>query len=213
MDNNIFNKAENKIFFIKINDEVYEMKFENIVIPMGRVMFNEHGRIILTDKPIVTIRVNIALLGEKLWHAYKSDSELPTTHIYATIEDCTNGTNPLFKWDGYERLEFTSVIEPIFATTEEMLMENAYWERVKDSNENYILEMCTYHWDGTKPISKRVYAPNTNETEKLVFYNYNEIPHYDLVNEKHIVDSKYKKTCYATYEECANDNVVKIHHF
>lgn len=66
------------------------MKFEKIVIPMGRVMFNEHGRIILTYKPIVTIRVNIALLGEKLWHAYKSDSELPTTHIYATIEDCAN---------------------------------------------------------------------------------------------------------------------------
>ena len=35
MVNNIFNKAENNIFFIKIKGEVYEMKFENLIVPMG----------------------------------------------------------------------------------------------------------------------------------------------------------------------------------
>ena len=212
MVNNIFNKAENNIFFIKIKGEVYEMKFENIVLPMGGVSLNCLGKVTLTKKPIVTIRVNIASLGEKLWYHYEYGSELPITQIYDTLEDCINGINPIFKWNG-GKIVFTDVIEPIIASTDEVLMDGAYWEVTKNFYGREVLIMRTYHWNGTEAISKRVYAPNTDETKNLVFYNSDETLHYDLVNEKHIVDSEYQKKCYSTYEECVNDNFVKIHRF
>lgn len=213
MVNNIFNKAENNIFFIKIKGEVYEMKFENLIVPMGGVSLNCRSMAILTDKSPVTARVNIASLGEKLWHKYQYCSEIPITQIYNTLEDCINGTTPIFKWGGNGCLVFTDVIAPIIADTDEVLMNGAYWDVTNNFLGRDDLIMRTYIRNGTEAISKRVYAPNTDETKNLVFHNSDEIIHYDLVNEKHIVDSKYQKKCYATYEECVNDNFVKVHRF
>ena len=213
MTNNIFNKAENKIFYIKIDGEVYEMKFENIVLPMHGVLLNNLGKVTMSDKAVVTIRVNIASLGEKLWYRHQFESELPITQIYETLDDCIKGVHPIFKYGNYGCIKFTSVIAPIIATTDEVLMDGAYWRLSKNFYEEEVLTMRTYHWNGIEAISKRVYAPNTEETKDLVFHNSDEFLHYDLVNEKHIVDSEYQKKCYATYEECVNDNVVKIHRF
>ena len=214
MIGNIFNKKDNNIFYIKMWGDVYEMKFVNIVIPMGVVKPTKLGNVVLTDKGIVTLRVNIASLGERLWFQDCLGQDFPVTGIYKTLEDCINGVNPLFKWNKYKRfLKFTDAISPIVSDTKEMLMDGAYWKEDKDLYGIIIKQMWTYQWDGTKVISKRIYAPNTAETNGLVFINTKEVIHYDLVNEQHIVDSEYKKTCYATYEECVNDNFVKVHRF
>lgn len=212
MINNIFSSAANNIFYIKINGEVYEMKFENIVMPMASIKPDEFGLEVLNNREISTIRVNIASLGSKLWHTYGCNTGLPVTRIYKTLDDCVNGVNPIFKFHRFS-LTFTNAIEPIIANAEELLMDGAYWS--KETNiygHNYLL-MRTYHWNGTEVISKRVFSPNTEETKSLVFDNSYENIHYDLVTKKHIVDSEYQKTCYATYEECVNDNFVKVHRF
>ena len=212
MIGNIFNKKDNNIFYIKMWGDVYEVKFVNIVIPMGVVKPTKLGNVVLTDKGIVTLRVNIASLGERLWFQDCLGQDFPVTEIYKTLEDCINGVNPIFHWKNGD-VVFTDVTEPIIATTDEVLMDGAYWEETKNFYGREVLIMRTYHWNGTEAISKRVYAPNTDETKNLVFYNSDEALHYDLVNEKHIVDSEYQKKCYSTYEECVNDNFVKIHRF
>lgn len=214
MIGNIFNKKDNNIFYVKMWGDVYEMKFVNVVIPMSIVKSTKLGSVVLNGKGIVTLRVDIASLGERLWYQDCLGQDFPVTGIYKTLEDCINGVNPLFRWDKHKRfLTFTDAISPIVSDTKEMLMDGAYWKETKDFYGNDIKQMWTYHWDGTKVISKRIYAPNTEETKELVFINTKEVIHYDLVNERHIVDSEYQKKCYATYEECVNDNFVKVHRF
>lgn len=214
MIGNIFNKKDNNIFYIKMWGDVYEMKFVNIVIPMGSVAPTKLGNVVVSDNQIVTLRIQMATkCGERFWYKGQMGLDFNITKIYKTLEDCIDGVNPIFKWDNNRRLKFTNAISPIVSDTKEMLMDGAYWKESKDFYGNNIKIAYTYHWDGTKVISKRVYAPNTAETKEFVYLNFDQILHYDLVNEQHIVDSEYKKTCYATYEGCVNDNFVKVHRF
>lgn len=214
MIGNIFNKKDNNIFYIKMWGDVYEMKFVNIVIPMGSVAPTKLGNVVVSDNQIVTLRIQMATkCGERFWYKGQMGLDFNITNIYKTLEDCIDGVNPIFKWDNNRQLKFTNAISPIVSDTKEMLMDGAYWKESKDFYGNDIKIAYTYHWDGTKVISKRVYTPNTAETKELVYLNFDQILHYDLVNEQHIVDSEYKKTCYATYEECVNDNFVKVHRF
>lgn len=84
MTNNIFYKAFDNIFYIKIDGEIYEMKFDNLIIPMWSISANDYGMTNMAEQNIATIRVKIASLGSGLW--YKNQ--------YGVVNSCRINTNP-----------------------------------------------------------------------------------------------------------------------
>lgn len=217
MTNNIFNKADNNTFFTYINGEVYEMRFENIIIDMANInLASKDVHVVdITNKGILAMRMNIASIGEVVWNRLKMDRNgVDVTKIYKSIEDCIHNEDPIFKWgDGVRNLICTDAIEPIYASSDEVLLDGCFWKR-QSNPLNEWFSMNTWKWNGINAVSTYVKPKATLETFELGFNTkYLDWLLYDLVNEDFIIDDKEKSNLYASKEECINSNFVKVHRF
>lgn len=212
MTNNIFNKEFDNIFYIKIKGEVYEMKFENLVIQMNTIR-GEYGTTNITEQSIVTIRVMIASLGSGLWYSTEYGHTLPVRQIYNTLEDCVKDENPLFDYGKYGNLNFQKAVGNMIVDIDDVTPKCGYWKESHTFRGEPIYQLHTYRWNGTEVVDEIMKSPNTEETKDLVFHNSYETVHYDLVTESFVIDSEFAKTHYASREECAKGNIVIVHRF
>lgn len=213
MTNNIFYKGLDNIFYIKIDGEIYEMKFDNLIIPMWSISANDYGMINMAEQNIATIRVKIASLGSGLWYKNQYGSELPIRYMYKTLEDCIKGVNPLFDHGNYGNLYFQKVVGQIKANMCDIKPKYGYWETKESLYGETIYQLYTFRWNGVEPVTERMKSPKTIETKDLLFCNDGETLYYDLVTETFVVGSEYEKTHYASREECVKDNHVIVHRF
>lgn len=216
MTNNIFNKAENNTFFIKINNEVYEMRFENIILDMANIsLVSKDVHVVdITNKGILAMRMSIASIGEVVWNRLNFNDEIVPVAIYKSVEDCIHGEDPIFKWgEGVRNLICTDAIESIYASSDEVLLDGCFWKGRSNPLRKW-LSMSTWKWDGINAVNSYVKTKATSETLELGFSSkYIDGLLYDLVNEDFIMDENEKSTLYASKEECINSNFVKVHRF
>ena len=206
-----------KIFYYRhTNNEIYELKFKSVCVQLG-------GRVAHISKNkfyVEYVEAEVAGLGLLRWARYGTfRNSLSIVNIYDTIEKAMRGynTNSL----GYkEKVEMHLREEDLFKVN---------WHEPWDCsnfNLNFILpnhifavkdfdvvgcEIVRYHtwvWDGIKPKEKGCLGtllPCKNVPNSYQYLWYDLVSGECLYN-KEIVG-------YATREECARANSVKIHRF
>lgn len=211
--NNIFSKSLNNIFYTKIDGEVYQVKFENIIYSIDTIHTNDFLNFFeFNTHKIVTIKINVASKGEMTWYEHIYQSPFDPTKIYSSVEDCINEKHPIFKRKNFI-VTMNDNIEEIFIKAECLAPSVGEWcYNGKDIYNYDIYKLRTYRWNGTQAVLERLQT-NPSKFKGLVFYNSNWDSCFDLVNEEWLFDEEYVSTCYKTAKECIDNNWVKVHTF
>ena len=211
MVNNIFTDKE-KIFYANIDNEVYQCKFNNVTISVGYISSLDITEDCVTniDGQIVYMELNIASVGNNVYWAKNGNQSLfCPLKIYRSAEDCINGKNPIFKGTKQLFLESPIVVD----IDKDFTPKRAFWKKIYRGNDEtfYDLELYAYKWNGLK-AKEEPFCSSSNVFDGK-YINHRKNPLYNLVTRKWIADTEYYTNSYPTYEECVNNNHIKVHTF
>lgn len=215
INNNPFARDKNSIFYTKIGTDVYQVKFEHIIYSIGNYAFKSRSEPIDFCKNLISSTViNVAGIGENCYDSYYGSiyGNQPIANlgkIYNSVEDCIDEYDPVFKHLSTPGGSYTLNFEyDLVSTPEDITPYYAFLEEIQDSKR---YRYMTYFWDGTK-VQKECCSTPSKSFKKIVSEDIEGF-YFDLVDECWLVDDKYCKTHYSTYEECNNSNTVKVHTF
>lgn len=204
--NNIF--GSDNVFYISIENEVYQMKFRHVVVPMVDNVFDEDDELCFDRKEIRAIEIEVASLGVFKWYHRMYEPPFNPTDIYRNVEDCINKRNPIFVATCGE-LRFSSYLcSSFFVVKEDFAPKNSFLVLGRDFYGKEVYKIKTYKWDGLK--AKEVIVTTPNHFNDLVNDPYEHVC-FDLSTEEWLISDDEKM--YSSYDECVSDNYIKVHTF
>lgn len=218
IENNIFDREQNNIFYATINNEVYQVKFENLIFQFRNAFVNHLGNVNFEKREVRTIKLNIASIGEKVWHTYQDNSPFNPRMIYSSFENCVNDKNPILIQKKCDRpiIINTDYVGNIVAKVEDFLPKCAIKEDLEEQflingKDSFAYPINTYRWNGMKTLKVRIETPNN--FMGLTFNNSNYDPCFDLATQEWLLEDGYEETHYSTIDECVSKNHIKVHKF
>lgn len=196
------------VFYINIKNEVYQMKFRHIAIPMDKIVFDGDGEMCFDKKKIQSIEIEVASLGVFKWCHRMYEPPFKPTDIYMNVEDCINKRKSVFITTCGE-IRVNGAWCCFFADMEDFAPKNTFLELGRDFYGNAVYRIKAYKWDGLEP--KKFSVPTPREFNELVGSNPYECIYFDLSTEEWMIGDDEK--IYGSYDECVSDNYIKVHTF
>lgn len=207
---------KNTIFYAFINGEIYQAKIRSMIFGIGTQ--NVFEDVMTKLRTINDIVVEFAGLGKKQWHFgthnYDDCFKPKEMQLYATLDDCKKGINPIFKISSnYVAREDLSLNMPIVLHLGFVTPTNGMWISNGQTycNGSKGFWLFAYRWNGVK--AERVkYTFEKNEicTNDRVLSNVYREPCYDCITDEWVI---MNNSLYGSEEECVKDNSVIVHTF
>lgn len=202
-----------KIFYYRhTNNEIYQLKFKKVLINLEEEVRN----IVALRYEVAYIQAEVAGLGLLEWVRLGLGNTLRPQNIFDSVEKaiacknvntlgCSKGSEDVFhvnfldwKWDcSFLDFEDFSLPENIFSVIE----TNFFGQSA--------IRIKSYVWNGIEAVEKG------NLGEYHPCGTHNDYGHllYDVINNKPYMREEYCQGGYATAEECARNNSIKVHCF
>lgn len=146
-------------------------------------------------------------IGECFWKYYYGSDVFSPYKIYRSFEDCVNEQNPVFRM-GYNRKPALNEIYQV--SLSEVLPENIFYENIGcDIYGRLLWTPHTYRWNGINAVIEHVSVRQEHLGYRSTYSNML----FELLEEKFLFDEGYLDNSYATAEDCANHNHVKVFTF
>jgi hypothetical protein len=204
--NNLF--GCDNVFYINIKNEVYQMKFRHVVLPMVDNVFDENDELDFDRKDIRSIEIEVASLGVFKWYHRMYEPSFSPTDIYKNVEDCINKRNPIFIWSCGELRFNPCWCSFFFAVKKDFAPKNSFLVLGYNLYGKEVYKIKTYKWDGLNP--KEVFVTTPNHFNDLVNDPYEHVC-FDLSTEEWLISEDEKM--YGSYDDCVSDNYIKVHTF
>lgn len=214
MVNNIFTDKD-RIFYINIDNEVYQCKFNNVILEVNTIPSRNvtDDTIVKINGGIVYINLNIAGIANNVSWSKKGNMDgFNPLKIYNTADDCINGYSPIFK--GRDQYSPLSLSSPIITDIEkDFCPKRAFWKKrpINGDENHFTLKLYAYKWNGFD--ADEVILRSPCDIPLGGYKNSYQYPLYNLVTNKWLMDLDEYGKLFPTYEECVNNNHIKIHRF
>lgn len=194
-------------YFIKKSGEIYECKFQQILVKIGR----QNNILDNIQEGVFYVVLNVADVEEVIipYARWISKDDWNALNIYSTLQDCIASRNPLF----YSAKDTWAFSEPLSYCYKDIKPTNASW--VVD-NYKWVLQSYRYDTDSYTAIPVRYQAncnlimdikrPNSSNTRI-------DFPVYDIIKKVWWGDISYLQKLFATEEDCMACSAPKIHRF